>query len=63
MLREVSWLLGGCCSRRCVRAALLVGRPGCQMQGWHWLAAGLGQQEKDCPEQLMRDTLPQIDII
>jgi len=33
------------------------------MQGWHWLAAGLGQQEKDCPEQLMRDTLPQIDII
>ena len=59
MLREASWLLCGCCSRRCVRAAL----SGCQMQGWHWLAAGLGQQEKDCPEQLMRDTLPQIDII
>ena len=33
-------------------------------QGWRWLAAGpLGQQEKDCPEQLMRDTLPQIDTI
>ena len=61
MLREVSWLLDGCCSRRCVRAALSRRAAKCRVA----LAGrgALGQQEKDCPEQLMRDTLPQIDII
>ena len=57
MLREVSWLLGGCCSRRFVRAALWAAT--CR-DGTGWPR---GQQEKDCPEQLMRDTLPQIDTI
>ena len=57
MLREASWLLGGCCSRRFVRAALWAAR--CR-DGTGWPR---GQQEKDCPEQLMRDTLPQIDTI
>ena len=60
MLREVSWLLDGCCLRRCVRAALSRRAAKCRDGTGR---GALGQQEKDCPEQLMRDTLPQIDTI
>ena len=60
MVQEVSWLLDGCFSRRGVRAAL----DGLPNAGMALAGRGAkGQQEKDCPEQLMRDTLSQIDTI